>query len=190
MKATELWYYIRKISKKTSESVWAEEGLLYARNQAVRRTNPDDTDVGEPKDKQTKPGSYTILIAEDIQLNMLLIKTVIKKLLPQASILQASDGEAAIALWQAHRPNLILMDVQMPRMDGIAATEKIRELERFSGLPYSARVRIVALTAGALKEEREKALLSGMDDFLTKPLDTERLAEVLQRQLADVNLAL
>lgn len=190
VKATELWYYIRKISKKTSESVWAEEGLLYARNQAARRTNPDGTDAADPKSKQTKRGSYTILIAEDIQLNMLLIKTVIKKLLPQASILQASDGEAAIALWQAHRPNLILMDVQMPRMDGIAATEKIRELERFSGLPYSARVRIVALTAGALKEEREKALLSGMDDFLTKPLDTERLAEVLQRHLADVNFAL
>ncbi|AXI99373.1 Signal transduction histidine kinase [Cyclonatronum proteinivorum] len=186
VKATELWYYIRKISRGIPDYPQDKEVQQNARNSNSHTLNKDKESAeaeGAALKSQSSSAPCTILIAEDIQLNMVLIKTVLKKILPDVRLLQAADGEAAVALWEAHRPDLILMDVQMPRLDGTAATEKIRALERMSGVPHAKRVPVVALTAGALKEEREKALQSGMNDFLTKPLNSGRLSEVLEQLL-------
>ncbi|MCC5934694.1 MAG: response regulator [Balneolales bacterium] len=188
VKATELWYYIRKIGSGTPEPGPNEEPQGPEQNSADAGSGREAAAATVTSETASIEAALqnlncSILIAEDIQLNMLLIRTVLKKMLPEARLLQAADGEAAVALWEAHRPDLILMDVQMPRLDGTEATGKIRDLEQKSGTAHRRRVPIIALTAGALKEEREKALLSGMDDFLTKPLDPEQLAEVLQRLL-------
>ena len=91
---------------------------------------------------------------------------------------QAVDGVEAVALAGATTYDLILMDMQMPRLDGLQATRAIR------ALPGGAAVPIVAMTANAFAEDRARCLAAGMDDFLAKPVLPERLAETLRRRLA------
>jgi CheY-like chemotaxis protein len=117
----------------------------------------------------------TILIAEDNNFNMLLIKAVISKTFPGVKIVEAKNGKEAYMFWVIEQPDLILMDMQMPEMSGIEATLKIREQET-----DNQHTPIVALTAGALKEEKEKCMEAGMDEFLTKPLEPIRLVEVVR----------
>lgn len=123
--------------------------------------------------------AHKILIAEDIELNMVLIKAVLKNIYPNADIVEAKTGAEVLHHIQAHKVDLILMDVHMPIMDGIEATEQIRKSEdaKIKNLP------IVALTAGALKEEKEKCLSAGMNNFLTKPLDPILLKQVMSEYL-------
>jgi CheY-like chemotaxis protein len=94
-------------------------------------------------------------------------------------ILEAVDGNEALLLWQNENPDLILMDMQMPEMDGVEATLEIRKQEL--GTPN--RTPIIALTAGAMQAERDKCLEAGMDDFLTKPIEQEKLLSTLNKFL-------
>ncbi|MFV5216007.1 ATP-binding protein [Azonexus caeni] len=89
----------------------------------------------------------------------------------------AEDGEQAVAMAEAGSYDLILMDMQMPRLDGLQATQAIRRL------PGHARTPIIAMTANAFAEDRVRCLAAGMDDFLAKPVVPERLAEMLLRHL-------
>jgi len=89
---------------------------------------------------------------------------------------EAATGVEAVALALELRPDVVLMDVRMPEMDGIEATRRIRALEEANGTP---RTPIVALTANAFGEDRDACLAAGMDAFLVKPLDRERLGEIL-----------
>ena len=114
-----------------------------------------------------------ILIAEDNAINMLLIKTILKSLFPEAELLESVNGVEAISKFIAMEPDLILMDVQMPLLNGLEATERIRELKPESNIP------IIALTAGTLKEERELCLSSGMNDFVSKPIVKDTIKEVI-----------
>ncbi|MBV5312353.1 MAG: PAS domain S-box protein [Prolixibacteraceae bacterium] len=120
-----------------------------------------------------------ILIAEDVFLNMLLITTIIKQMVPNAKILEARNGKDALQLVMSEKPTLVLMDVQMPEMDGIETTEEIRKWNRVNGT-YTP---IIALTAGAIKGEEEKCRNAGMNDFLTKPIVHGDLYEVLEKYL-------
>ncbi|MGM0418046.1 MAG: PAS domain S-box protein [Thermodesulfobacteriota bacterium] len=122
----------------------------------------------------------TILIAEDISMNMDIIKASVRRFIPDSLIIEASDGKKAVEAAKNKDISLIFMDLQMPEMDGIKASQKIRKLEKEKGI----FVPIIALTAGVLKEEKEKALKAGMDDFLTKPVDTEKLQEILYKYLS------
>jgi CheY-like chemotaxis protein len=89
-----------------------------------------------------------------------------------------ADGLAAVAAWQAGAFDLILMDCQMPQMDGYAATREIRKLEA-----SNPHIPIVALTAHAMKGDEEKCRAAGMDDYLTKPIDRVKLDACLNRLL-------
>ncbi|MBI1865576.1 MAG: response regulator, partial [Nitrospirae bacterium] len=91
----------------------------------------------------------------------------------------AADGQEVLAALDREAYDLVLMDCQMPRMDGFEATEKIRSREREKG--GERRTRIVALTASAMEEDRERCLAAGMDDFLPKPLRMEALRAALDR---------
>jgi PAS domain S-box-containing protein len=126
----------------------------------------------------------TILVAEDVATNMMLIRILLKKLIPNVEILEAGNGNEAIQLLEDHRIELILMDVQMPELDGLSATRQIRASE----LLTRTHLPIIALTAGALQEERERCLESGMDDFLTKPVQPDALAALLKVHLPQVNI--
>ncbi|TVQ54937.1 MAG: PAS domain S-box protein [Spirulina sp. DLM2.Bin59] len=121
----------------------------------------------------------TVLIAEDVKVNMILSKALVKRALPNVRIIEATNGLEAIAAVDQHPIDLVLMDVQMPQMDGIEATRRIRAAEAQTG----QRVAIVALTAGALKEEQERTFAVGMDGFLTKPMDFAKLQAVLGQYL-------
>jgi len=116
-----------------------------------------------------------ILIAEDNAINMLLTKTYLKDILPQALIIDAKDGTEAVEQYHKESPDLILMDIQMPRLNGIEATRKIRAMESNIEIP------IIALTAGSLPGEKEKCLQAGMSDFLTKPLLKQTLSDMIKK---------
>jgi PAS domain S-box-containing protein len=122
----------------------------------------------------------TILIAEDNAFNMLLIKAIVSKIIPTAKVVEAENGKQALTLWESEQPDLILMDMQMPTMGGVEATIKIREQEH-----KNQHTPIVALTAGALQEEKDKCLEAGMDDFLTKPIEFEKLEKVIIKLLTN-----
>jgi len=138
---------------------------------------PTTKTVAATNDKTTT--TIKILVAEDVAMNMLLVKFLLTKLIPNITIIEAENGVEAIAKWKDETPDLILMDMQMPEMDGLSATIEIRKLE----INTSKTTPIIALTAGALQEEREKCLAAGMNDFLTKPIEKEKLLETLKRFL-------
>jgi len=122
-----------------------------------------------------------ILVAEDVLMNMMLVKGLLKRLLSGAKIIEAENGQIAVKTALSQKVDLVLMDVQMPLMDGIEATKQIREWERLNG--KKTCLPIVALTAGALKEEQQKAIDCGMDEFLTKPIEPEKLKACLTKYL-------
>jgi PAS domain S-box-containing protein len=119
--------------------------------------------------------SLRILLAEDNNVNKSVIAAVLSK--AGHSAILAADGIEALAEFERHPFDLILMDVQMPRMDGLAATAAIREAEKGSG----RHVPIVAMTAHAMKGDRERCLKAGMDDYLTKPLDLSSLRLTIRK---------
>ncbi len=143
---------------------------------------PSKTAAPQPTDSSIKASTDeapVILLAEDFSLNMLLLKNILARLLPQAVLLEAINGEQALALAAEHRPNLIFMDIQMPEVDGYNATRSIRATENGHGHNST----IIALTASALKGEREKCLAAGMNDYLTKPVKQQHIKEVLRKYL-------
>jgi CheY-like chemotaxis protein len=89
----------------------------------------------------------------------------------------AQDGEQAVKLASAHNYALILMDMQMPRMSGLEATQLIRQQAKHPQTP------IIAMTANAFAEDRERCLAAGMDDFLSKPVNPETLFAMLLHRL-------
>ena len=120
-----------------------------------------------------------ILVAEDIPMNMMLSKAMLSQLVGDVEIFEAVNGLQAVEQYERIAPDLVLMDVQMPELDGGEATRRIREIESVTG----RRIPIIALTAGALTEEREKCFAAGMDDFLAKPIENEKMKAVLNRHL-------
>ncbi len=123
---------------------------------------------------------HTILIVEDVELNMILAKTIIKQIIPNVEILEAKNGKIAVDIASTHNISLILMDVQMPEMNGLEATIKIREIERSKGI----KTPIIALSAGVVKGEKEKCFEAGMDAFLPKPISVNELTEVFEQYLS------
>jgi PAS domain S-box-containing protein len=141
-----------------------------------------------PKIEKPAPG-LSILVAEDNEINALLMRSLLTRLGHHAVI--AIHGEAALESWLAAKSadtpyDLVLMDVQMPRLDGIEVTKRIRADE--AGQP-SRRTPILALTANALVEDRYACFEAGMDGFLIKPLDREKLEEALAGLAAARHLA-
>lgn len=118
-----------------------------------------------------------ILIVEDNKINMLLTKTLVKQIIPKAKIYEAIDGEKALKKIVDIHPDVILMDIQMPIMNGYEATIEIRKMEQFKNTI------IIALTAGTIIGEREKCLLAGMDDYIPKPIVKKTLEEAFEKWL-------
>jgi len=134
--------------------------------------------VAEKHVLQKRP---TVLIAEDVSLNMILIKALLAKVARSVDITEATNGREAIEAWSLKAFDLILMDVQMPDVDGLEATRQIRHREQLTG--KGIRTPIVALTAGAEQEEKNHCLEAGMDDFLSKPISSAALRDLVSRYL-------
>jgi PAS domain S-box-containing protein len=123
--------------------------------------------------------NLSLLVAEDNAVNQTLAVRLLEKL--GHSVTVASNGDVAVDYWRKGHFDAILMDVDMPVMNGYQATEKIRELERESG----SHVAIIAMTAHAMQGVREVCLSHGMDGYLSKPIDTEALLQELGILLPD-----
>jgi PAS domain S-box-containing protein len=135
--------------------------------------------IDDLEESDTSSKVHKIMIVEDFATNMLLATTLVGQLYPKAEIIQAENGLIAVEKFKIEKPDIIFMDVQMPELDGNEATEQIRILEQGEGISELDRTPIVGLTAGAMKEEKEKCLASGMDDFLTKPIQLDRFKKCL-----------
>jgi PAS domain S-box-containing protein len=154
---------------------------LYSYLCQVHNEEPDISEITvvEQSSSEMKEGKMKILIVEDVLMNMMMIKAIVSHINPEAVLIEAENGLEAIEKYKKLQPDLILMDIQMPKMNGIEATQEIRKAEQLNG----KHTPIVALTAGAFKEEQEKCLASGMDDFLTKPVETRKISELLSKYL-------
>ena len=116
-----------------------------------------------------------ILIVEDNPQNMRLLEMLLGA--KGYTLLKAIDGEEAVNLATAERPDLVIMDIQLPKMNGLEATRKLRQLPDFSHTP------IIAITAYAMKGDREKLLAAGCDAYLSKPINTRELPGVISEML-------
>lgn len=164
---------------RLSKPVKSSDLFIYLNNLYQETTTNFDNEMIEDPKVDTIQEKVKILIAEDVYLNMVLIKAMITELGFNTEIIEAQNGFEAIEKYQKMSPDLILMDVHMPELDGISATKKIREIESLTG----KNVPIIALTAGALKEDQEKCFANGMNDFLTKPLVPEKIISKLNKYL-------
>ena len=120
------------------------------------------------------PEALNVLIVDDNSMNLMVAKKQIELL--GHKVISAINGQEAIDQWKQHQPDFILMDLQMPVMDGMEATRQIRRLIQKSG---GSHVPIVALTADAEESTREEALTAGLDMVLVKPSDTETLRQAI-----------
>ena len=115
-----------------------------------------------------------VLLADDNSVNMALNKRIMNLIMPNAELIAVSNGKDAVYQCMDNHFDLILMDVQMPEMDGVEATQEIRLLEGYQDIP------IIGITAGNIRGERERCLEAGMSDFLPKPLRQQELHAVLK----------
>jgi signal transduction histidine kinase/DNA-binding response OmpR family regulator len=145
---------------------------LYSRNSIVT-DRVFEKMVSSQVDEQADAVQKRILVAEDNAVNQLLILTVLKKLGYNAQAV--ANGKEAVDELKRGTFDLVLMDCQMPEMDGFEATKTIRLFERETG----AHIPIIALTANALREDEERCLACGMDAYLSKPIKREKLDELL-----------
>jgi PAS domain S-box-containing protein len=122
-------------------------------------------------ERVTSPQALRVLVAEDNSVNQQLARLLLERLGHRVEL--AGDGVEALAALERERYDVVLMDVQMPEMDGLAATRRIHE--RWG----ASRPRIIAVTAGAMSDERDDCLAAGMDDYLSKPIRTEELSAAL-----------
>ena len=158
--------------------------LFYA-IQAVLGKTPE-TDNGELVTKHNLEGPPKcvgrVLIVEDNPVNQKVASKIIQ--MHGCEDVIVGDGQKAVEIFQEQRFDAILMDIQMPVMDGITATHRIREIEAERNADDSAqaeRTPIIAMTANAMKSDRERCLAAGMDDYIAKPVDPEMLIATLRQ---------
>ncbi len=136
----------------------------------------DESTPGKESPQNLNVASPVILVAEDVFANMMLITIVLEIKIPQVTILKAVNGREACELAIDKKPDLILMDIQMPEMSGIEATLEIRKFEKLNG----GHIPIVALTSGF---DMQACIESGMDEFMTKPFSPDKLDLLLSKYL-------
>jgi two-component system, cell cycle response regulator DivK len=123
----------------------------------------------------------TILLVEDNPMNMKLSLFLLES--ADHTVLTATNAEAGLALAREQRPSLILMDIQLPGMDGLEATTQLKADERTRDIP------VIALTALAMKGDEERILAAGCDGYIAKPLDYKEFLTMISTQLAGRTVA-
>jgi len=116
-----------------------------------------------------------VLVIEDNEINFYLLRTIIKKLGHQ--VIEARDGFAGVELARSERPDLILMDIQLPVLDGYEATKRIRAAKETKDIP------IIAITSYAMVGDKEKSLAAGCTAYIEKPIEPESFIEKLKKYL-------
>ncbi|MXV17243.1 PAS domain S-box protein [Hufsiella ginkgonis] len=171
-----------KVSHRLVKPIKMQD-LYTALSRLHRKESPANTGNEQVPGHEQLVGPISILVAEDNNVNMLLARTLIQRVAPHATVIECKNGAEAVNYCRNRLPDLVLMDVQMPEMNGYEATGRIRTLEQGTHVP------IVALTAGNVKSEKEKCIEAGMDDFLVKPIVEETITLLLKKWLPDKKIA-
>jgi two-component system cell cycle response regulator DivK len=116
-----------------------------------------------------------VLIVEDNPLNMRLIEMILKS--NSYTLLKATDGEEALDIATREQPDLVIMDIRLPRVSGLEVARRLKEN------PASSHIPIIALTAHAMKGDKEKAIEAGCDSYLSKPVNTRELPRLVANML-------
>jgi CheY-like chemotaxis protein/HPt (histidine-containing phosphotransfer) domain-containing protein len=152
-----------KINQRLVKPIKIQE-MYYALSHLYVKPSFQSAGAANPLPEHVSIGeNIHVLIAEDNMVNMQLARTIVHKNIEGVIIHEAKNGAEAIDICKRITPNIILMDIQMPEINGLQATETIRKMHKNVYLP------IIALTAGNVKGEKEKCMAAGMDDFITKP---------------------
>ena len=146
---------------------------------AIRQAlSPEAEEVQQPSnEKKLSSSRLHILVAEDNPVNQRLAVRMLEKMGHLVAV--AQTGKEALDALRAGKFDLVLMDLQMPEMDGFAATREIRKAEQ----GRQEHVSVIAMTAHAMKGDREECLAAGMDDYLAKPINSEELRQVIERMM-------
>jgi cyclic di-GMP phosphodiesterase len=144
---------------------------LHHLQEVVRATTDQKRRSSDPEEKQAK----TILIIEDDDLNMKLVRTILQ--LEGYRLVEAQDAESGIVKAREEHPDLVLMDIQLPGMDGITAARTLREQDGFGQTP------IVAISSYAMRTDVENAMDAGFVDYVTKPIDTKNFPAIVAQYL-------
>ena len=115
----------------------------------------------------------TVLLVEDNEDNLVVYRTILEHV--GYAVIEARDGEEGVSRAQSDRPDIILMDISIPKMDGWEATERLKGADDTSEIP------IIALTAHALEEDRAKAMRAGCDGYLAKPVEPRRVVQEVEK---------
>jgi two-component system, cell cycle response regulator DivK len=116
-----------------------------------------------------------ILVVEDNECNRRLVTDILRHF--GYTVAQATDGSMALKMVEKYCPDLILMDMQMPVMDGFEAIKQLRNDEKTSG------IKIIAVTSFAMAEEKERILATGVDQYIAKPIDTRKLPKIVKKMI-------
>ncbi len=153
----------------TNINVTGKAGAII--NQKRQQTNADAEVISGNKS--------TILIAEDNVVNMKMAKAMLRFIVPGATVIEAKNGKECLELFKVNKPDIILMDVQMPEMNGYDATKAIRQID--------AEIPVIALTAGSIAGEKEKCIAAGMSDYIAKPFVKDTLHKMMEKWLVAVS---
>lgn len=117
--------------------------------------------------------SHKILVVEDNDRNRRLIKILLES--KGYEVIEAVTGEDALSYLRKERPDVILIDIQLPKMDGLTLTRKLKEQQETKDIP------VIAVTAYAMKGDRERVLEAGCDAYISKPVDTRELPQIIAK---------
>ena len=118
----------------------------------------------------------TILLVEDNERNRKLVRTVLE--FRGHEVVECGDGEGALPLAREHRPALVLMDIQLPKLDGISALRQLRADAETAAIP------VIAVTASVTSGERERVIAAGFNGYISKPIDVATFGDTIDRALA------
>ncbi|MES2477644.1 MAG: PAS domain S-box protein [Bacteroidota bacterium] len=148
---------------------------------ALSQLNIKEEQIQLSEKKEYNFGKFSVLVAEDNLINMMLVKTLIGKIAPDATIIGAVNGIDAVNKCRIHNPDIILMDIQMPDMNGYEATKSIRSEVQYVNP-------IIALTAGNVLGEKEKCISMGMNDFVVKPINEQSIVTIFSKWLSGTSI--
>jgi signal transduction histidine kinase/DNA-binding NarL/FixJ family response regulator/HPt (histidine-containing phosphotransfer) domain-containing protein len=175
-----------ELARAMRGDMWVESelgrGSTFHFTARLRRAESTDAPGVRPAEPIAPPASLAglkVLLAEDSDINQAVVLEMLKR--QGCEVAVASTGKEAVEAFESHPFDVVLMDLQMPDMDGFEATRIIRARES------SGRVPIIAQTAFAFAQDRDRCLKAGMDDYVSKPLSASRLIEVIERYVLSKN---
>lgn len=181
VRPSQLMDILARVLSDSAAAKLAQTGVTLKAERSIETPAPAPVAPPSPAVRHpASPALVKVLLAEDNVVNQLVIKNMVCA--DRYALSVAENGAQAVEMFNRDAPDLILMDLSMPVMDGLEATRRIRRIEEERGLP---RTPIIAATAHVFEQDRERCKVAGMDDFISKPVRQPKLEEVLERWTAE-----